>query len=104
MRIANLPQESNLVAKFAAPSHLDRPVFVGNAVVHDGYNGKQTDVSLYECQKQYAHGDTRIIAVTELGTSFVFKWRKLFDINGFVADAISKQSNVVSVTFRSEWL
>lgn len=104
MLISNLPQESNLVAKFASPNHLEHPDFIGNATIHDGYNGKQTDVSLYQCHRQYAHGATCIIAVTEFGTSFVFKWRPMFELNAFVADEIRKQSNVISVTFRSEWL
>lgn len=104
MKIASLPQCPDLWPKFDAPSHLGRPIFVGNAVIHDGYNGKQTEISLWHCRREYAYGATRIIAVLGNGTSFVFKWRKMFDINAFVADDIRKQSNVISVTFRSEWL
>lgn len=104
MRIASLPQESQLSPLFPAPAHLTRPEFIGNAVIHDGYNGDTASVSLYQCNAQGAHGVTKVIAVTEFGTSFVFRFRKMFDINAFVADDISKQSNVISVIFRSEWL
>lgn len=104
MKIASLPQESQISPLFPAPEHLTRPEFIGNAIIHDGYNGKLTNVSLYQCNAQGAHGVTKVIAVTEFGTSFVFRFRKMFDINAFVADEIRKQSNVVSIVFRSEWL
>jgi hypothetical protein len=104
MLISSLPQSSELVADFPSPSHLVHPEFIGNAIVHDGYNGHVAKVSLYQCNRQYAYGETKVVAVTEFGTSFVLKWRKAFELNCFIADEIRKQSNIVSVTFRSEWL
>lgn len=103
MKISSLPQESGLSPLYPSPANLLRPEFIGNAIVQNN-DGNTHNVSLYQCNQQYQNADTKVVAVTEFGTSYVFMWRKIFNLNCFIAEDILKNSSIVSVTFCSEWL
>jgi hypothetical protein len=97
-------QSSNLVPLFTAPTELENPEFIGNAVIDDKFYGTITPVALYQCNYQHQNADTYVYAVIADGDGRLFKKRRVFTLNCTIADEIRRQANIASVIFNSEWL